>query len=76
MILQIIPDTLLGAILGYSGSAPIPKVEGDEHPDVELYNNYPKIMNALSLSFDSVGYGTTLARTFNWVSNLILYIVL
>ena len=24
-------------------------------------------MNALSLSFDSVGYGTTLARTFNWV---------
>lgn len=25
-------------------------------------------MNALSISFDSVGYGTTLARTFNWVS--------
>lgn len=68
MILQIIPDTLFGAILGYGASAPIPKVEGDEHPDVGLYNSYPKIMNALSVSFDSVGYGTTLARTFNWVS--------
>ena len=61
--LQKVPDTLLGAILSYAACSPLPKVD----PDDEEYNSYPVIMNALSISFDSVGYGTTLARTFNWV---------
>ena len=61
--LQKIPDTLLGAILGYAACSPVPKVD----PDDDEYNSYPMNMNALSISFDSVGYGTTLARTFNWV---------
>ena len=62
-IIQKIPDTLLGAVLGYAACSPVPKVE----PDDEDYNRYPKIMNALSISFDGVGYGTTLARVFNRV---------
>ena len=60
---QKIPDTLLGAILGYAACSPLPKVD----PDDDEYNSYPMIMNAISISFDSIGYGTTLARTFNWV---------
>jgi hypothetical protein len=53
----------LGAILGYAACSPLPKID----PDNEDYNRYPMVMNALSISFDGVGYGTTLARTFNWV---------
>lgn len=61
----MIPDTLLGAVLGYGACAPVP--QGDETKADRLYNFYPCIMNAISISIDSVGYGTTLARTFNWV---------
>jgi hypothetical protein len=61
--LQKIPDTLLGAILGYAACSPLPKVD----PDDEDYNRYPMVMNALSISFDGVGYGTILARVFNRV---------
>ena len=63
---QSIPDTLLGAVLGYAACAPIPKDEGK--PYDRYYNKYPVIMNAISISFDGVGFGTTLARTFNRVS--------
>jgi hypothetical protein len=56
----------LGAILGYAACAPLPKVD----PDDEDYNRYPWVMNALSISFDGVGCGTTLARTFNWVCKM------
>ena len=62
---QSIPDTLLGAVLGYAASARIPKKEGTA--DDRLYGTYPFVMNAISISFDNVGFGTTLARTFNWV---------
>lgn len=64
--LQKIPDTLLGVVLGYAACSPLPKVD----PDDKDYNRYPKIMNALSISFDGVGYGTTLARAFNWVCKM------
>jgi hypothetical protein len=53
----------LGAILGYAACSPLPNVDLDD----EDYNRYPIVMNALSISFDGVGYGTTLARTFNRV---------
>ena len=62
-IIQKIPDTLLGAVLGYAACSPLPKVD----PDDEDYTRYPKNMNALSISFDGVGYGMTLARVFNRV---------
>jgi hypothetical protein len=49
----------LGAILDYTAYSPLPKIE----PTDEDYNRCPIVMNALSISFDGVGYGTTLARS-------------
>jgi hypothetical protein len=60
----------LGAILRYAACSPLLKV------DHEDYNPYPKVMNALSISFDGVGYGTTIARTFNWVCKMYNVIII
>ena len=69
---QRIPNTLFGAILGYAAFAPLPKSpdkpETQETGEKSIYSSYPSIMNAISINFDSVGYATSLARAFNWVS--------